>query len=128
MSYAASVAKDTLTEAELERYSLSFRNYSAISVREKNAVEILQPASPIKIQWVLDPVFLLGRKKWDSLGGDKKIKKKYVFCYSKNRQEFIASLKTGSFSDSVDKYCSIPFSERVHTKIKLIIKKISRRK
>ena len=76
MSYAASVAKDTLTEAELERYSLSFRNYSAISVREKNAVEILQPASPIKIQWVLDPVFLLGRKKWDSLGGDKKIKKK----------------------------------------------------
>lgn len=46
----------------------------------------------------------------------------------KNRQEFIASLKTGSFSDSVDKYCSIPFSERVHTKIKLIIKKISRRK
>ena len=285
MSYAASVAKDTLTEAELERYSLSFRNYSAISVREKNAVEILQPASPIKIQWVLDTVFLLGRKKWDSLGGDKKIKKKYVFCYflgesnaqrkvayeyaqrrecdmflighlnneymecdekirgenivdadpldfvrlirdaetvftdsfharntclrpscykcpskgvkrssditladfwnvsdfiadfddnkgvdlivchsekgrdllrtvnesvvyqevsvraatenipmnnsphlPKNRQEFIASLNTGSFSDSVDKYCSIPFSERVHTKIKLIIKKISRRK
>lgn len=81
MSYAASVAKDTLTEAELERYSLSFRNYSAISVREKNAVEILQPASPIKIQLVLDPVFLLGRKKWDSLGGDKRIKKKYVFCY-----------------------------------------------
>ena len=46
----------------------------------------------------------------------------------KNRQEFIASLNTGSFSDSVDKYCSIPFSERVHTKIKHIIKKISRRK
>lgn len=46
----------------------------------------------------------------------------------KNRQEFIASLNTGSFSDSVDKYCSIPFSERVHTKIKFIIKKISRRK
>lgn len=46
----------------------------------------------------------------------------------KNRQKFIGSLNTGSFSDSVDKYCSIPFSERVYTKIKLIIKKISRRK
>lgn len=81
ISYAASVAKSTLTEAELERYSLAFRNYSAISVREKNAVELLQPISPIKIHWVLDPVFLLDRKKWNTFAGDKRIKKKYIFYY-----------------------------------------------
>lgn len=46
----------------------------------------------------------------------------------KTRQDFIGSLNTGSFSDSVDKYCKITFSERLYTKIKLILKNINRRK
>lgn len=45
-----------------------------------------------------------------------------------SRNEFIHSLTVESFSDAVDKYCTIPLAERIQTKVKLILKGISRRK
>lgn len=45
-----------------------------------------------------------------------------------SRNEFIHSLNMESFSDAVDKYCTIPLVERIQTKVKLILKRISRRK
>lgn len=44
-----------------------------------------------------------------------------------NRKNFIQALEQENFTDAVEKYCSIPFSERLYTKIKLILKKIRRR-
>ena len=45
-----------------------------------------------------------------------------------SRNEFIHSLTVESFSDAVDKYCTIPLAERIQTKVKLILKGISWRK
>lgn len=81
MSYAASVAKDMLTEAERERYERAFIDYAAISVREKSAVELLQPIAPVEIQWVVDPVFLLRKEEWQSLIGNKSCSERYALCY-----------------------------------------------
>lgn len=82
MSYAASIAKEKLTKQELERYSRSLDDYYAISVREKNAVDILQPISPVDVKWVLDPVFLLQKEEWLSLLQKKsKENTPYVVCY-----------------------------------------------
>lgn len=81
ISYAASVAKDTLTAKERERYKKAFIDFVAISVREKFALELLQPIAPVEIQWVVDPVFLLRREEWQSLIGGKGDSEQYALCY-----------------------------------------------
>lgn len=45
----------------------------------------------------------------------------------KNRQKFIQELERYNFTDVVEKYCSIPFSHRFYTRMKLILKKIRRK-
>ena len=81
MSYAASIAKDTLSAEESRRYKKAFKDYAAISVREKSAVELLRPITPVEIQWVVDPVFLLRREEWKSLVGSKCDSERYALCY-----------------------------------------------
>lgn len=81
MSYAASIAKDTLSAEESGRYKKAFKDYAAISVREKSAVELLRPITPVEIQWVVDPVFLLRREEWKSLVGSKCDSERYALCY-----------------------------------------------
>ncbi len=81
MSYAASVAKDTLSVEELKRYKRAFADFIAISVREKSAIELLQPIAPVEIQWVVDPVFLLRREEWNPLIGNKCDSERYALCY-----------------------------------------------
>lgn len=81
MSYAASIAKDTLSAEESGRYKKAFKDYTAISVREKSAVELLRPITPVEIQWVVDPVFLLRREEWKSLVGSKCDSERYALCY-----------------------------------------------
>lgn len=46
----------------------------------------------------------------------------------KYRDDFMQSLDTRTFADAVEKYCSIPLSERIYTKLQLGMKKVSRRK
>lgn len=81
MSYAASIAKDTLSAEESGRYKKAFKDYAAISVREKSAVELLRPITSVEIQWVVDPVFLLRREEWKSLVGSKCDSERYALCY-----------------------------------------------
>lgn len=81
MSYAASIAKDTLSAEESGRYKKAFKDYAAISVREKSAVKLLRPITPVEIQWVVDPVFLLRREEWRSLVGSKCDSEQYALCY-----------------------------------------------
>lgn len=44
----------------------------------------------------------------------------------RNRDEFIDALNRINFSDAVEEYCTIPLSERVKTKIKIVLKNLSR--
>lgn len=44
------------------------------------------------------------------------------------RDDFVKFLSQGTFTEAVEKYCTIPLYERIITKFKLISKKISRRK
>ena len=81
ISYAASIAKNNLTEYELKRYKKALLDYCAISVRERDAVEILQPIAPVCVKWVVDPVFLLRKTEWEKVIDKKPISDRYVFCY-----------------------------------------------
>lgn len=81
-SYAASIAKDSLTDAESLYFKEKLRSYIGVSVREDNAVKQLQHLSPVNVEWVVDPVFLISQNEWDKIADKKnKIERKYVFCY-----------------------------------------------
>lgn len=81
MSYAASVACSSLTNEQKSRYKEAMKDYKAISVREKDAVSLLEGVTPFKVEMVLDPTLLLSRKDWEGLEEKAEIKEKYLFCY-----------------------------------------------
>ena len=81
LSYAASVAKDILTEEEKQIFKEALRDYKAISVRENEAISLLVDISPMEPEWVLDPVLLLTREKWDFVSTERIVEEPYLFCY-----------------------------------------------
>lgn len=81
IAYAASVAKDKLTQKELSIFHRSLKTFHAVSVREKRSVELLRGVSPIEIYHLLDPTLLLDATKWEMLKGDISIEEDYIFCY-----------------------------------------------
>ena len=81
MSYAASLSVFSLTDEQKERFRASLADYKAVSVREKDAVALLQDMSPVPVEWVLDPTLLLTRKQWDDIASDRTVKGKYIFTY-----------------------------------------------
>lgn len=81
VSYAASVAKNELTEQEKKRYKNALSDFTAISVREKSAVDLIQPLTNIPVKWVVDPVFLLQKKDWEKIIASDIEEKQYIFCY-----------------------------------------------
>lgn len=81
MSYAASIAKTSLSSEEKEKFRESLKSFRAVSVREETAIDLLEGLSPIPPELNLDPVLLLTRQDWEKLCSDRFPKEKYVFCY-----------------------------------------------
>lgn len=81
ISYAASIAKDRLTDADKKIFKKSLADYKAVSVREENAVEMLRDLSPVEVELVLDPTLLLSREDWDKVCDERVIQEDYIFCY-----------------------------------------------
>jgi Polysaccharide pyruvyl transferase. len=80
-SYAASISQNQLTSEQLDFFKTNLHDYTAVSVREQNAVELLKDVSPVKVEWVLDPTLLLSQEQWDEICPDRIIDDDYVFCY-----------------------------------------------
>lgn len=81
LSYAASLGRPTLSEAEREKMRESLKDYTAISVREQDAVALLSDLTEKKVEWTLDPTLLLSRDDWEKVSSGRKMKGKYLFCY-----------------------------------------------
>ena len=67
ISYAASLGMKKLSDGQQEVFIEAFKDYSAISVRESDAKDLLQPLTDIKIEVVLDPTLLLDKSDWDHI-------------------------------------------------------------
>lgn len=96
ISYAASIARDELTEEEYAFMKPYLDRFSAISVREKKSADMLNRKFPrLNVQAVPDPVFLLTEEEWRTLipkVNEKKVP--YIFAYflgenEENRQKAI---------------------------------------
>ena len=96
ISYAASIARDELTEEEYAFIKTYLDKFSAISVRENVSADMLNQKFPkLNVQAVPDPVFLLAEEEWRTLipkVNEKKVP--YIFAYflgenEENRQKAI---------------------------------------
>lgn len=81
LSYAASIAKKELSLKECEYFRDRLKGFVGVSVREEDAVNLLQPLSPVKVEKVLDPVFLLSKEEWEHVADTNVVNDKYIFCY-----------------------------------------------
>lgn len=83
ISYAASIARDELTEEEYAFMKTYLEKFSAISVREKISADMLNRKFPdLDVQAVPDPVFLLEKHEWENLISiGKETKEPYIFAY-----------------------------------------------
>ena len=108
LSYAASISKDCLTQEEQQVFQKNLNTFSDISVREYNDVLLLEQCVNKKIEWVLDPVFLLSKQEWDELSSKRLLDKRYVFCYFLNEKNKNPTLiadfakKTNSITVQID--------------------------
>ena len=84
LSYAASISRGSLTAEEQQVFRKHLDTFEGISVRECDDVSLLTPCVNKKIEWVMDPVFLLSAQDWKNVAGERLIKEKYVFCYFLN--------------------------------------------
>lgn len=64
ISYASSFGVSSLPADTLDYYRQSLNDLDHISVREKNAVDIVKEVSGREAQWVLDPTLLLDADSW----------------------------------------------------------------
>lgn len=81
LSYAASIGKSNLMSESKSKFRNALKTYAAISVREDNAVKILQEVVDNRVELVLDPTLLLDRNEWENICEGECPKSRYVFCY-----------------------------------------------
>ena len=80
-SYAASISTDVLTGEEKDVFKNTLTSYIGVSVREKQAVSLLEDLSPVTPVHALDPTLLLDATTWDEIATERIVKEPYVFCY-----------------------------------------------
>lgn len=82
ITYAVSYGNCPLTDENLNYLKDCLKNFKSISVREKSALEVLNPLTDNNIYQVLDPTLLLPARIWDDLAcKDRLINEKYILIY-----------------------------------------------
>ncbi len=81
ISYAASISQNELIAGQEDKVSKFLSNIDSISVREKQAQELLQPLVNKQIETVLDPALLVDLSVWENLGLTRPTSEKYVLVY-----------------------------------------------
>ena len=84
VSYAASVADPWDKDFE-NTVKPILQSFNRISLREKgNIPQVKSLVKDKEIEWVIDPVFLLGREGWDEIVKEPSVDEPYIFCYFLN--------------------------------------------
>lgn len=82
LSYAPSIALNTLSDRELRRIAANIATLDALSVRERDAKDLLQPYLPDRpIEVVIDPTFLLRPDEWGVLQTRRPLPDRYILVY-----------------------------------------------
>lgn len=80
-AYAPSIGKEDWPENCKDRIKELLSDFSFIGVREKQAVNIVQPLAKVPVHWSLDPIFLLNKTEWSNIAKSLKQNEDYIFEY-----------------------------------------------
>lgn len=108
-SYAASIGVDKLDSADREKFQLALKDYSSISVREEEAVELLTQLTEKNVELVLDPTLLLTGEEWSKLCERRCPQEEYVFCYFLGEQENQRKLAEAFAKEKGCQLLSVPY-------------------
>lgn len=90
VSYASSIGASEIPAGAFYKFKQLLRRFSAISVREKGAADIVKAmALGVEFKHVVDPTLLLTADEWAAVGEKVDIEKKYLLLY-----DLIASEET----------------------------------
>lgn len=82
ISYASSIGITELTADEKADFKRWLSSYSAVSVRERQAKELLESFTGLQVSQVSDPTFLLDADFWQSVAADPVRGKPYMLLYT----------------------------------------------
>lgn len=86
IAYAASIGKSSLEEWEKAPMREALLKYSHISVREEEAIELLDSIGIQGVVPVIDPTLMLTREDWGQLASNKRIPiQPYILIYQLNK-------------------------------------------
>lgn len=93
IAYSTSVGKKIIDEKNLNKIKTFANDFSSIAVREKNTAVQLSKELKREVDWVCDPVFLLGRDEYESIIEQKPIfDRPYVFVYLSPKSPILDAL------------------------------------
>lgn len=88
ISYSTSVGKKIIDEFNMDRLKKELGSFESLAVREKSTSIQLSSQLNRSVQWVCDPVFLLGKDEYlEFIDSRLKIKKPYVLVYLSPKSE-----------------------------------------
>lgn len=113
VAYAPSIGIKNIEDKHKDTLMEYLSTFDAVSVRESNAIGLLQPFCKKTIHWVLDPTLLISKEKYDTLNYDIDIPKEpYVFCYLFGEKKDTAQIKKKIVKRLGLKVVSVPFVAR----------------
>lgn len=80
-SYAASIAKSALTDNQIRSYTAALAEFKCISLREKQAFDLLEKVFSNQIRQDVDPTLLYDGAFWRKFASPRLIKEPYIFVY-----------------------------------------------
>ena len=93
MSYATSLGKREICDADLEFVSERIKAFDFLSVREQSSCSMLEPRIDKQVKWVCDPVFLLDAEKYLKFAKPM-IEDKYIVIYLSMGTELLEQVIT----------------------------------
>lgn len=109
IAYAASIGVSELSEEQEKRFKNNLSDFHAISVREKDAADLIFSITGKRPEVVLDPTMLLTKKEWEKISRQSKLKveKPFIVKYflgirNKEVEERIESYAKENGCDIID--------------------------
>lgn len=101
ISYGTSIGIADIEDAEKKLFAKWLASYDTISVRERQAQQIVQPLVGKTVYRVPDPTFLLEPEEWSNMAGIREMEEDYVLVFSLGREKCLydKAMETGAALD-----------------------------
>ncbi len=82
ISYAASIGESTIVDNLIPKFKKELSEFKALSVRELQGAKLISEITGREVKHVVDPVYLLTKKDWESIASKRIFNKPYILFYA----------------------------------------------